>query len=190
MLFSKFGASSSRLIGFLVVTAFVAPILIAWWVVRTPSLLSDIGLLNRGSLISPPIDIAVSEGYGPLGELEMSPGEWAIVYFSDSRCDDSCLKTFNLLSTIRGLLGHSGTRVHINGLFASGNSQQLGYLNDSDALKLLSSEIAARTEFSRVTSGIFFADWRGQVVSYFPENANPADIKKDIKRLLRGSKVD
>jgi hypothetical protein len=80
--------------------------------------------------------------------------------------------------------------VHINGLFASGNSQQLGYLNDSDALKLLSSEIAARTEFSRVTSGIFFADWRGQVVSYFPENANPADIKKDIKRLLRGSKVD
>ena len=106
------------------------------------------------------------------------------------RCEDNCLETLNLLSTIRILLGHSGTRVQINGLFASGNAEQLGYLNDSDALTSLSTELATRTDIATVTSGIFFLDWRGQIVSYFPENADPADIKKDIKRLLRASKLD
>ncbi len=189
-MFSKSGVFSSRLIGFLVVAAFVAPILMAWWMVRTPSLLSDMGLLNRGALVSPPIDIRLSERYGALRDLEIAPGEWAIVYFTDSRCEDNCLETLNLLSTIRILLGHSGTRVQINGLFASGNAEQLGYLNDSDALTSLSTELAVRTEIATVTSGIFFLDWRGQIVSYFPENADPADIKKDIKRLLRASKLD
>ena len=83
-MFSKSGVFSSRLIGFLVVAAFVAPILMAWWMVRTPSLLSDMGLLNRGALVSPPIDIRLSERYGALRDLEMAPGEWAIVYFTDS----------------------------------------------------------------------------------------------------------
>jgi hypothetical protein len=189
-LFSKYGVSSSRLTAFLVVTAFVAPILIAWWMVRTPSLLADIGLLNKGTLISPPIDIASSEGYHPLRELEMSPGEWTIFFFSDSICDGSCLKALNVLRTIRSLLGHSGTRVNVKGLFPSENSDELDHLNDSGTLKHLSSEVAARIGIPTVTSGFFFLDWRGQIVSYFSEDANPADIKKDIKRLLRGSKLD
>ena len=40
-----------------------------------------------------------------------------------------------------------------------------------------------------MSDGVVFLDWRGQIVSYFVIDADPANIKKDLKRLLRASKI-
>jgi hypothetical protein len=37
--------------------------------------------------------------------------------------------------------------------------------------------------------GVVFLDWRGQIMMHFPDTALPADIKSDLKRLLRASKI-
>ena len=53
-----------------------------------------------------------------------------------------------------------------------------------DSFARIFSRLAAEAEH-----GIVFLDWRGQIMMYFEVDAPSGDIKKDVKRLLRASKI-
>ncbi len=175
---------------YLLVIVFVLPIVIAWLLVQSPETLRTGSLLNKGVLLQPPLDIKSEKGLKALQDIKLEPSEWGAILFSDSMCESECANALAKLIIIRDLLGHSGSRVKLAGLFRFPTDMTgLYQVTGGDIVKDLSSLLASRFSEEAVKNGIIFLDWRGQIVSYFKLDADPSDIKKDLKRLLRASKI-
>jgi hypothetical protein len=146
--------------------------------------------LNKGSLLQPPLNINLDSGLRGLQVVKLQPSGWSAILFSDSGCESECERAIANLMVIRDLLGHAGGRFKVIGLFDAVTKILGGdTVIDEDALKSLSSLLASRLSMDSVRNGIVFLDWRGQIVNYFRLDANPSDIQKDLKRLLRASKI-
>lgn len=172
------------------ITVFVLPIILAWWlaVVRPP--VGEGKLLNHGTLIRPPIDIASNPATRPLEKIELSPGEWAMVYVGGGPCEAACVAALNKLAKIRAVLGQGAIRVRVAALVDGSDGTVPGtvIVTDRQARSFLSGTLGSRLA-AEAEHGIVFLDWRGQIMMYFEVDASSGDIKKDVKRLLRASKI-
>ena len=172
------------------ITVFVLPIILAWWlaVVRPP--VGESKLLNHGTLIRPPIDIASNPAMRSLEKIELSPGEWAMVYVGGGPCEAACVAALNKLATIRAVLGQGAIRVRVAALVDGSDGTVPGtvIVTDRQARSFLSGTLGSRLA-AEAEHGIVFLDWRGQIMMYFEVDASSGDIKKDVKRLLRASKI-
>ncbi len=180
---------SPRVIAATVVAVFVAPILLAWWmaVARPPG---EHGLVNRGTLIRPPIDIKASAALAPLGDIELGPGEWAMLYYAPT-CGADCRAVQTMLTTIHSVLGHDSTRVRLVSLLDEAvDAPGLQVLANPAARRYLAAAVSTASDNNGHEQGVVFLDWRGQIMIYYSNVDVPADIKKDLKRLLRGSKIN
>lgn len=179
------GRGSSGWVAALVVAMFVAPILVAWWFAYISPPNAGLGMLNRGSLLTPPLVVADEPALAPLAQIPLAPGEWAMVYFTGATCDDACERGRQQLEQVYTVLGHDKTRVRVATVAAAGEAS-------SEPLLLVAPALAARLAAAApaaVTAGTVLLDWRGRVVIFFGPEHTPGDIKKDLKRLLRASKI-
>jgi hypothetical protein len=172
------------------VGVFAVPIALAWWlaIVRPPSTSSV--LLNYGILIQPPIDVRAQAETRALDLITLEPSEWALMYVGPGGCETTCEAVLNKLALIRSVLGQGATRVRIAALIddaAAGGSTNVT-VADQTARSSISATIKQRIPQAR-EQAIVFLDWRRQMMMYFDVDAPPGDIKKDIKRLLRASKI-
>lgn len=172
----------------LVVAAFVVPIIAAWWLAMIEPPGEGAGLLNHGRLLTPPIDVRGDADYAVLDQLALGPGEWAMIFYSAGPCAEACRQELATLTTIRSLIGNDGTRVKVAALLDGGSAELplVTTLVDPGARRKLAGRVAADDVSA---DGTVFFDWRGQIMLHFPLGAPPADIKADIKRLLRGTKL-
>lgn len=181
---------SPRTILMLVIAAFVVPILIAWWMAfgRTDAQLAH--LTNHGRFISPPLDIRTDPSTASMQDIPLAPGEWAVIHFTSGACTEACAETAATLLTLKSLLGNAATRVRVVVIADAAGSlpREVITVIDPAARQRLSSVTAVNAS-GPPSSGIVFLDWRGQVMLFFPDATQPADIKSDLKRLLRGSKI-
>lgn len=175
-----------------VIAAFVAPILVAWWFAIAHPEAAPSKQLNHGELIHPPVDFAADPAGAALEALTLAPAEWGLMYFGAGPCAADCQRTVNLLTTIRGLVGAQGARVHVAALVDAGPAQPLEQavtIAAPAARALLAREAAARTQVSR-DQGIVILDSQRLAMMIFSADADPAGIKEDLKRLLRGSAIN
>ena len=96
----------NRLTILLIIGLFVAPIVLAWLYVAGVFDWRAQGMLNRGNLISPPIDITTLNP--PLrlpAWSEMAPSNWAVIVVTDGACAATCGEALDRLLIIRELLG-------------------------------------------------------------------------------------
>lgn len=180
----------SRTMMIAVVGLFAAPILIAWVLVRSGSPIADRALLNHGQLLTPPLDIRNDAALEGLNELSLAPGEWSILYFAAARCSEPCESALEVLRAIREVIGQDATRVRIAAVVDEGAvNTPLGFvLSSRHARQRLTEYISGRVG-GPATQGVVFLDWRGQIMMYYPDVSTPQDIKSDIKRLLRASRI-
>ncbi len=184
------GNLASKLPMLLVIICFLLPLALAWMFVQSPQRLIFGPLLNEGFLLQPPLDITVEDDLEQLQAIELGPSEWSGIVFTKNGCDVNCLETVSKLGVVRDLLGHSGSRFKLVGLFESDNDLPgLFHIRDVNQAEQLAKLIQERGLTEPVSDGVVFLDWRGQIVSYFRMNADPSGIKKDLKRLLRASKI-
>ena len=173
-----------------VVAAFVVPNLLAWWfaLIHPPSV--EDSLINHGTLLRPSLDTGSRFETASLSRIELAPGEWAMVYVGPGTCDDGCKEVLSKLATIRSVLGQAVTRVRTAALLDEEPKEALSItvVADEVARSYLTEWLADRIRDAS-PRGIIFLDWRRQVMMYFETGAPPGDIKKDIKRLLRASKI-
>jgi len=170
----------------LVVALFVLPILIAAWMARNQAGLDGQLLVNHGMFIRPPLDIETDPATAPLRDVALGPGEWAIVYFTSGACDAPCPTVVETLLTLKSLLGNAATRVRVVRVSDEAAAAEHGLISIADpGVRQRLAGLAS----SEVDSGVVFLDWRGQIMMLFPATAPPADIKSDLKRLLRASKI-
>lgn len=176
------------------VAIFVVPIAIAWLYAAGYFELGDWGRSNRGSLITPPIDLRDVAAVAPLFDrADLKPGEWAVLYLSAARCEQACLAALDRLSTIKSVLGYAGQRVRVLSLtgaeeIVAQEEHAFHRMADPSVFAAIAERLVARAPAAS-TEQIVLIDWRRQVVLRYAQEAPPIDIKKDLKRLLRASKI-
>ena len=182
--------SVSRWPLYLVIACFTLPLVVAWMLVQSPQSVRLGPLRNKGFLLQPPLDRQSESELKPLQTIVLEPSEWGAILFTNGLCEPKCLKTLSNLTVIRELLGHSGSRFKLIGLFESDEDiPGFVHIRNTNLAQQLAKLVKERGVVEPVSDGVVFLDWRGQIVSYFVIDADPANIKKDLKRLLRASKI-
>ena len=185
------GRGRQRLTIALLLAVFVAPIVVAWWFAVVHPIGDRDGLLNHGRFLEPPIDINSSGVAEPLLAVGLRPGEWAMIYLGAGPCAQSCVQAVDKLHAVRNVLGQAATRVQVHAVVGSARMASAPSPTPIVAPALgafIATQALARdAEFP--DEAIVFLDWRDQIMLYFGTAAPPADIKGDIKRLLRASKI-
>jgi len=182
---------ANRLTLVAVAAVFVLPLALAWWFAIASPESAPHARLNHGTLLTPPLALASDAAFAPLAELRLAPSEWALVYYQAAGCDDSCRATLRVLEAIREVSGQAATRVHIAGVVdidAAEVRPPPRLIVDAGTRAALAREVGARSG-QALPAAIILLDWRQQVVLAFAPSAPPADIKADLKRLLRASAI-
>lgn len=174
---------------------FVSPILISWATISGLIDLGPVNRTNRGTLLSPAIDLRTSDATAGLFEnAGLQPGEWVLTFIEDGACETDCQLVLDKLLTIRSLLGYSGQRVRV---IALSNAAPLTPLADNHAGHVLFDPQAHDALKGSLEDAvgeplppqIVFIDWRRQLVIRYDREAPPEDLKKDLKKLLRASQI-
>lgn len=182
--------AGNRLVLLMIAGVFVLPIVIAWLLAAGVFDWRPQGLLNHGTLFSPPIDLHRLESTSASAPLrELPAADWAVVFVSDRPCDDACRTVLAELSAIRLVIGKNGTRVSVFGVFEETQAATAErQLVDPVLLAGIRAHLAAQPGKPALPL-IGFVDWRGQLMMHFPPSAPPQDIKSDLKRLLSASAI-
>ena len=174
---------------------FLGPLLLVmimrspWWDYQPAS------LKNYGHLVQPPVPLSLSDTQG-------IDGKWLILYVLDQPCDQKCLEHVTVLRQIHRAAGRKSE--HLAVVLLSKTSAESGLrsrlesiypdfelLTDADAtalktLNTVNNEVADKPGGSN-TVHTYILDPMLNVILAYGVDANPNDIHKDLKRLLKWS---
>ena len=175
---------------------FFLPIALAWFLnVKTPDWLPS-GLTNHGNLIEPPGRLetnGMQSLEGRRADASLFEGKWTLLYVAESSCPDACEKALYKMRQARFALGEEMQRIQRLMVFpvdaAEGLAKKLAGL---DAALMIVSADAAWMERLKTGGGaaeIFLVDPQGYLIMWYPPDANPSGLIKELERLLRISKI-
>ena len=159
----------------------------SWWQYQ-PS-----GLKNQGLLVQPPVTLS-------LNQTEAIDDKWLILYVLDQPCDQGCIENVTALRQIHRAAGRNGEHLAIALLSRTRTDPALrsrleeiypefNFMVDSSqtalsTLETINSGItAANPEPDEIHT--YILDPMLNVVLAYPSSADPTDIHKDLKRLLK-----
>ncbi len=186
---------------------FLAPVLLvalmstSWWAYQPA------GLSNRGQLVQPPVAL-------PLGQHQLDgsgisaaafTGRWLLLYVMPENCERTCTDDIVSLRQIYKVTGRRGQHLAIvllhkqpvdNELRSkiASISQDMHLLAMAPA-ETLSTLLQINSDLGKEkqqagTIRTYIVDPLLNVVLAYGEDANPGDISKDLKRLLKWSVQD
>ncbi len=177
---------------------FLSPVLAAWlWTPDT--------FRNRGELIDPPqplVNVPMISPDGSDVDLTNLFGRWTYVFFVEAGCDESCKQLADAVERVRLSQGKNEKRVRLMVITLSPDA-----LSSVDEIRLimpktivlgvnaaekeqLLPQFMSSGEASALQSGsVFLVDPMGNLMMSYPAKADPTDLRKDISRLLRASRI-
>lgn len=186
-----------------ILLAFAAPTLVAWWLISQTDYLDRVENASHGELIVPP---------RPLEDVELRDlldatvtgklhGKWSLVYLHAGNCNKSCFDNLYKMRQLRLATGKYAPRIQrllITGE-AFSTDLDLVLLEQFRGQLLLVEASLDRTflESFRLQPGdrvlgeqrLYLIDPLGNLMMSYPSTAEPAGIIKDLKRLLRYSRI-
>ncbi len=177
---------------------FLSPVIAAWlWKPDT--------FRNYGELIDPPRPLGNVQMISPEGgsvDLDTFFGRWTYVFFVDDDCKDSCKRLSDAIERVRLSQGKNEKRIRL--IVVTLNPGSLPSLSQirlampktivlaveaSKREKLLSQFSRQAGVLTRQPSKIFLVDPLGNLMMTYPAQSDPTDLRKDISRLLRASRI-
>lgn len=158
----------------------------SWWQYQ-PS-----GLKNKGHLVQPPVHLSLEQTRG-------MEDKWLILYELDQPCDQGCIENVTALRQIHRAVGRHAEHLAIVLLDSGETAPELrskletiypGFnLVADNGQTALSALALIDTGISADVSDIhtYVLDPMHNVVLAYPNSADPTDIHKDLKRLLKWS---
>jgi len=161
----------------------------SWWQYQ-PS-----GLKNQGHLVQPPIPLSLSQ-------TQSIDGKWLILYVLDQPCGQECLESVTALRQIHRATGRSGEHLAIALLSPAQIESPLRSRLEAiypEFNFVVDSEHTAATTLATITADIttnisdsddirtYILDPMRNVILAYRTGADPTDIHKDLKRLLKWS---
>ena len=145
--------------------------------------------VNYGTLITPAKQLADSD-FG-LANKEASiqlRDKWSLLFFIPNQCEEQCLKGVRELEAIHLLLNRDIQRVQLLAINNAGIDLGLYTKQLSTGIKLDS----LQNDFTQAQLpllGAYLIDPKGFLVLVYPPNADGKMMQKDLKRLLKYSRI-
>lgn len=155
---------------------------------------------NYGDLIEPNRPLPTSAEL-PLQDLQQQPvdpaslrGQWLLVMVADGPCDERCETLLYMQRQLREALGRDKDRVD-RVWFVTGSAPVRADVLPAATQQatVLRAPRAALSRWLEPAAGeslqnhLYLVDPMGRWMMRFPENAQPAKVKRDLERLLRAS---
>ncbi|MFT5395111.1 MAG: hypothetical protein ACI85N_000292 [Gammaproteobacteria bacterium] len=193
---------SNRLTIILVVVMFVSPLVLSWYVFNYTDFLEMRGMSNKGDLIEPARPLGDLALIDPLNDERKDSlfGEWNLVYVT-ATCDKQCMDNVYLMRQIHASMDKHSLRVQKVLLLTNQSASELkeklvefkgqqvinaGLININEMIeKFRLNEADDPLKMNR----IYIVDPLGNLMMSYEPNVNPRDIYKDLKKLLRGSRI-
>ena len=159
----------------------------SWWQYQ-PS-----GLKNQGQLVQPPVTLS-------LNQTEAIDDKWLILYVLDQPCDQGCIESVTALRQIHRAAGRNGEHLAIALLSSSRTDPALRSRLEEiypEFNFMVDSPQTALSTLETINSGFTSADPESDeihtyildpmlnVILAYRSSADPTDIHKDLKRLLK-----
>ena len=171
---------------------FLGPVLLvimmrsSWWQYQPGS------LKNHGLLVQPPVQLSFDQA-------QPIDGKWVVLYVLDNPCGDKCLENVTALRQIHRAAGRNST--HINIALLSDVQTEPALRSKLEAIYpkfdfLIDSRQTALTTLETINADLamdladihtYILDPMLHVILAYHSDANPIDIHKDLKRLLKWS---
>lgn len=179
---------------------FFGPLLAAWiWFFALDPQINS--TTNTGVLIKPPVPVSLDPNVdlNSYADEDYLRRKWTIIYSAAANCQNECREDLYTIRQVRASLHRRMERVQ--GLLLVNNG--LPNVNFSEYLK--TEHEGLRVENSRNAQrlvqainkqhpainnrNVYIVDPLGNLMMYFPPETPPAKMQKDIKRLLKVSRV-
>ena len=177
---------------------FLSPVIAAWlWTPDT--------FRNRGELIDPPrplVNVQMISADGSNVDLATLFGRWTYVVFVEAGCDESCKQLADAIERVRLSQGKNEKRVRIMVITLNPDSlvslEEIRLImpktivlgvNASEKKQLLRQFMLQGGESMSQSGRVFLVDPMGNLMMNYPAKTDPTDLRKDISRLLRASRI-
>jgi hypothetical protein len=188
-----------RLTLILLVLAFALPLAVATWLYRNPQVWTPTTFTNHGALVDPPRPLEPLDLVELTGQhfgVEQLRGYWTLMHIEDSRCDSACEQALVKTRQLRLALGHDIDRVQR--VYLATESPLLAplapVLEEHPRLRLVTGDRQALTPVMALLGEdalgtVFLLDPLGNLVLGYRPGFDARGMFKDVKRLLRNSRI-
>ena len=175
-----------------VIAAFVGPLVLAY-VLLMYMHWAPASHTNNGSLIEPAVAVGNLEAELTAGGLIPSTywdGHWTLVFYADAACDLYCEAALFKARQIRLALGRDAPRVHRLHLAASAAAAlPAGLASEHPGLERAQLSGSAGAFAGLAPGALYLVDPMGNVILRYDDTTTSKGLMKDLKRLLKVSKV-
>lgn len=196
------GFLTSRQAIVLLALIFLAPTFVAL-VMHNVDLKPDV-TTNSGALVHParPLELSPDIVYGDKPLADYLQGKWTLVYLGSADCDDACKSNLYKMRQARTAQNEHMKRVQRLFVFEGGplTEEVTAYLASEqpnlDRVQLAPAQFDKLAEFFviddikvRDAGRVYIVDPFGNLMMYYPPDADPRGLLKDLKKLLKYSRI-
>jgi cytochrome oxidase Cu insertion factor (SCO1/SenC/PrrC family) len=196
------GFLTSRQAIVLLALIFLAPTFVAL-VMHNVSLKPDV-TTNSGTLVHParPLELPTDIVHGDKPLAEYLQGKWTLVYLGNADCDDACKSSLYKMRQARTAQNEHMKRVQRLFVYEGGPLPEAvtAYLASEqpqlDKVQLAPAQFARLAERFviddtkvRDAGRVYIVDPFGNLMMYYSPNADPGGLLKDLKKLLKYSRI-
>lgn len=178
------------------------PYLFGWFYFANRDILPEVKTSNRGELIAPvrSVDgLSLQLADGRALQTASLKGDWILLTAGSTHCSENCQRNIYHMTQIRRLMGEERKRI-----------QRLFVLLDTENLADFQQRVADYGEFSLIDASradaasllqqmtidgqspedrILIMDPLANLIMIYPVDADPVDIAKDFRRLLKVTRI-
>ncbi|MGA8262177.1 MAG: hypothetical protein WB783_18380 [Arenicellales bacterium] len=161
--------------------------------------------VNYGTLIQPakPLEaFKMTDLSGHTAGLDVLRGKWTLLYVGSGSCAEECRHDLYKIERVRLAQGRNMERVQ--SLYLAPWAMQSravadtlvqyrglhGYRISREELSAMAPGLGLAGDADRASGGrIYVVDPLGNLMMFYPADADPTGIKKDLERLLRASQI-
>ena len=192
----------NKIIVIIIVSIFIAPSILSWYVFNHSNFLESRGTSNYGQIIIPPVQLEDLSLIDPLNteRNDTLHGKWSMIYVAES-CEEICMENVYRMRQIHMGIGKHSLRVQKVLFLTNQHSSELSELfinyagqqvisSDSVDLDALLDKFRSEKVIHPTKAGhIYISDPLGNLMMSYPSDINPKGILKDLKKLLRASRI-
>jgi hypothetical protein len=182
---------------------FSAPFLLSWYLFNFTNVLHDGGSASHGDLMIPPRqlpNIGLRDPAKVITNAELN-GKWTLLFITNNYCDEVCEENLYRMRQIRLAMGKNTSRVQramvIGNSLSSeeiavklrGYPGQLLHLNDEPTDDFINNFKLSGSDDPFTASRLYLIDPLGNLMMSYPPDADPMGIIKDLKRMLKISRI-
>ncbi len=182
---------------------YAAPLVAAWLWFAYVNANEGAGVSVNGELIHPAVPLEpfeLASATQPAWGLDDIRGKWSMVYFTDGPCDQLCETALYNMRQIRLSTGRRMERVQRVLVTSEWQNMQQKLENANEGLFVVGGDlnklVVLRSQFDDAQSNLaacdgcmYMVDPNGNLMMRFSPDLEPAKILKDVKHLLKVSRI-